>query len=89
MMFPMVLNEGFDRDQFLLFLEKNGIETRYLFPLLEQPVYRKLFPGEADNYPVAKKLAKHGFFVGMHQGLTSEDIFYVSDMIHRYFTNRY
>jgi perosamine synthetase len=89
MMFPMVLNEAFDRDKFLLFLENNGIETRYLFPLLGQPVYRKLFPGEAEKYPVAQKLAKHGLFVGLHQGLTTEDIVYVSDIIHRYFSHRY
>ena len=88
MMFPIVLNERFDRDSFLLDLENNGIETRYLFPLLDQPVYRKLFPGEVDNHPVAKKLAKHGFFIGMHQGLTTEDIVYVSDVIHSYFLRR-
>ena len=88
-MFPMVLNEAFDRDKFLLYLENNGIETRYLFPLLDQPVYRKLFPGEAEKYPVAQKLAKQGFFIGMHQGLTTEDIVYVSDIISRYFSLRY
>src|SRR5579859_2005325 len=36
MMYPMVLKEG-DRDSLLMHLEKNGIETRYLFPLLDQP----------------------------------------------------
>ena len=84
MMYPMVLKEG-NRDELLMYLEKRGIETRYLFPLLEQPIYKKLFPGEAEKYPVAQHLAKQGFFIGMHQGLTREDIEYVSKTIHDYF----
>lgn len=84
MMYPMVLRSG-DRDDLLMHLERNGIETRYLFPLLDQPVYQRLFPGAAARFPVAQHLSKQGFYIGMHQGLTTEDIYYVSDMIHRYF----
>jgi dTDP-4-amino-4,6-dideoxygalactose transaminase len=83
MMFPMVVNE--DRDKLLMYMEERGIETRYLFPLLSQPIYRKLFPGLEDKFPVAKDLAENGFFIGMHQGLTTEDIEYVSEVIHNYF----
>lgn len=85
MMYPMVLIDTVDRDHFLLYLERHGIETRYLFPLLEQPIYKKLFPGEAEKFPVAQKLSKHGFFIGMHQGLTLDDMDYVSKVIHEYF----
>lgn len=85
MMFPMVLNHTFDRDVFLMFLEKRGIETRYLFPLLNQPVYQKLFPGLDKQYPEADRLAKHGLFIGMHQGLTREDMDYVADTIQEFF----
>jgi dTDP-4-amino-4,6-dideoxygalactose transaminase len=85
MMFPMVFYEGYERNPFLWYLEKNGIETRYLFPLLTQPVYRTLFPGQAEKYPIAQYLAEHGFFIGMHQGLLTEDIEYISEVIHDYF----
>lgn len=84
MMYPMVLKQG-NRDKFLMYLEKNGIETRYLFPLLEQPIYRKLFPDAAERYPVAQYLAKQGFFVGSHQNLTSDDMLYIDDVIREYF----
>lgn len=84
MMYPMVLNEG-SRDELLVHLERNGIETRYMFPLLSQPIYRQLFPALEQQYPVAEKLARQGFFIGMHQGLVDEDIMYVSDVVHRYF----
>lgn len=88
MMYPMVLSSLVNRDEFLLHLEKNGIETRLLFPLLSTPVYRELFPGEEDNHPVAKKLGLHGFFIGMHQGLDVVDMDYVSDVIHGYFASK-
>jgi dTDP-4-amino-4,6-dideoxygalactose transaminase len=62
-------------------LENKGIETRYLFPLLSQPVYRRLFPGLAQQYPVAQRMEKQGFFIGMHQGLEDEDMFFIADII--------
>lgn len=81
MMYPMLFREK-GRDEFLLHLEKNGIETRLLFPLLSQPIYKELFPGEEDYYPVAKRISEQGFFIGMHQGLTSRDMHYIADTIY-------
>jgi len=85
MMYPMVCNDGVDREALLMQLETHGIETRYLFPLLDQPVYQKLFPSEAGKFPVAQRLAKQGFFIGMHQGFTSGDMRYIAETIHAYF----
>lgn len=85
MMYPMVCKKGVIRDKFLTMLEENGIETRYLFPLLSQPVYRKLFPGLERQFPVAQNLAQQGFFIGIHQGLTGDDIQYIAETIHAYF----
>lgn len=83
MMYPMVLRKG-DRDDLLMHLEKNGIETRYLFPLLSQPIYQKLFPGEYKKHLVAKWLAERGFFIGMHQGLTTDDMHYIAEVMYNY-----
>lgn len=88
MMYPMVLSTLVDREDFLLHLEMNGIETRYLFPLLSQPIYSKLFNGEASKFPVASHLAEHGFFIGMHQGLTPVDMDYIAEVIHTYFKRK-
>jgi len=85
MMYPMVLVDGRDRDELLMYLEERGIETRYLFPLLTQPVYKKMFPGLAEEFPVAQWLSEQGFFIGMHQGLTADDIRYISEVLHNYF----
>jgi CDP-6-deoxy-D-xylo-4-hexulose-3-dehydrase len=81
MMYPFVCKDGVDRDALLLHMEQRGIETRFMFPLLSQPVYRKLFPGMAGKYPVASRLEKQGAFIGMHQGLTDEDMFFIADTI--------
>jgi perosamine synthetase len=85
MMYPIVVSKYVNRDHLLTFLEERGIETRYLFPLLSQPIYKCLFPGEAKMFPVAQNLAKQGFFIGMHQGLTVHDMYYISDVMHEYF----
>jgi len=88
MMFPMVCKAGVDREALLMYLEKHAIETRYMFPLLSQPVYRRLFPGMAEKYPVARHLETKGFFVGMHQGMDSKDMRYIADTFAGYFGRR-
>lgn len=85
MMFPLVAISHIDRDRLLLYLERQGIETRYLFPLLGQPIYQRLFPGLEEQYPVAQYLARQGFFIGMHQGLEEQDLKFVAKTFADYF----
>jgi len=85
MMFPIICRRGADREKLLMFLEENGVETRYMFPLLESPAYRKLFPRLIQQYPVSRNLAHNGFMVGIHQNLEVEDICYLAELIHAYF----
>jgi perosamine synthetase len=88
MMYPIVVPFWVNREKLLMYLEERGIETRYLFPLLSQPVYQKLFPRKEEKFPVAQKLAKQGFFIGMHHNLTSDDMRYVSNVLHEYFQEK-
>jgi dTDP-4-amino-4,6-dideoxygalactose transaminase len=85
MMYPIVAKWPIEREALLLHLEKQGIETRYMFPLLSQPIYQKLFPGLLAQYPTAKFLEKRGFFIGMHQGLTTDDIEFIVRTFTEYF----
>jgi perosamine synthetase len=85
MMYPIVVKSHTKtRNDFLIYLERNGVETRYMFPLLSQPVYQKLFPREESKHYQAEGLAERGFFIGIHQGLTDEDIQYVAKVIKDY-----
>lgn len=68
------------------FLEDRGIETRDLLPLVNQPVYQALFGPIEDRYPVAKYLNSHGFYIGCHQYMSDDDIQYVIDVFHDYYS---
>lgn len=82
MMFPIVIrDENINRDEYCLYLEKHGIETRPLMPLLTQPVYKKLWGDISEDYPVAHRATTQGFYVGCHQKVTDDDLKYMADIM--------
>jgi len=86
MFFPMVIrSKKIKRSDLILFLEKNLIETRYLLPLLNQPVYRKLFGDIEDRFPVAKDINENGFYIGCQPSLTKKELDYVIGKFHEFF----
>ncbi len=85
MMYPIVVREGVDRDELVLFLEKQGIETRYLLPLINQPVYERMWGHIEDRYPVAKWINRNGFYIGCHPELTKDDVGYIGEVFGRFF----
>lgn len=85
MLYPLVIKDRrIERDDFLLYLEENGVETRLFMPLLSQPIYKKLFGDIESNYPIAKKLLERGFIIGCHPLLTKSDIEYVGYLFRKY-----
>jgi len=84
MLFPLVLRDGAKRG-LVNHLEANGVETRDLLPLLNQPVYRKLFGDLEPDYPVARWLNRGGFYIGCHQYLTDADVDHVADVLYDFF----
>ena len=84
MMYPIVVEKGSKRD-LVAFLEENLIETRDMMPLLNQPVYRKLFGNIEDEYPVAKWINKNGFYIGCHQYIKRDELDYIIDKFHGFF----
>jgi len=86
MLYPLILtNPNIDLDLFLLFLEQHGIETRLFFPLLQQPMYKKIFGDIEHMYPVAKHLTDRGFIIGCHPELFTRDIHYIHDIFSAFF----
>lgn len=83
MMYPLVLRKDapFSRKELVEFLERNNIESRPMLPLLNQPVYLNLFGEQEQDYPVARWINGHGFYIGCHHGLVAQDIDYVVDCI--------
>ncbi len=87
MMFPMVLKNETKVD-LVNYLEKNGIETRDMLPLINQPVYQKLFKINVKDYPVADWVNTNGFYIGCHQDLTNQDLDYVVKILELYFDQK-
>lgn len=85
MLFGIVLKHEDKRD-LINYLEEHGIETRDLLPLVNQPIYQKLFGNDLeDGYPVAKMLNKSAFYIGCHQYLSDADIDYVIKAFHDFY----
>jgi dTDP-4-amino-4,6-dideoxygalactose transaminase len=88
MFFPLVLRKAsVERGAIIQYLEDHHIETRYLLPLLNQPVYKELFGDLEPNYPVAANLNRRAFYIGCHAGMTDEEVNYILDCFHSYFRN--
>ncbi len=86
MMYPLVTKTPEIKAGLVQHLEDHGIETRDLLPLLNQPVYHRLYGKNLINqYPVAKKLDGCGFYIGTHQYITDDDVAYVVDTIKKFF----
>ncbi|MCM8817349.1 MAG: DegT/DnrJ/EryC1/StrS family aminotransferase, partial [Candidatus Omnitrophica bacterium] len=84
MMFPVVLKKG-NKKKIVRFLEENMIETRDMMPLLNQPLYMRLFGNIQDKYPVAKWIQNNGFYIGCHQYLTKKELDYVIEKFHQFY----
>lgn len=89
MFYPLaIIDPAMHRDDLILFLEERGIETRYLLPLIDQPIYRKVFGNLDAQYPVAAWLNRNAFYIGCHPEMTDDDTEYVIDQFKEYFGDR-
>lgn len=74
MMFPLVIKEtsNLKKYELCLHLERDGIETRDMMPITNQPCFRGLV--NENEFTVAKAINERGFYIPCHQGLTLNDI---------------
>jgi dTDP-4-amino-4,6-dideoxygalactose transaminase len=87
MLFPLVVRQG-EKRSLVNYLENRGIETRDLMPLLNQPIYTKLFGDLESHYPVAASLNQSGFYIGCHQYMSDRDVDYIIKVFHTFFKQR-
>lgn len=83
MMYPIVAH-GLGEDKWGLcnYLEAQGIETREMLRLTDQPAYEGMW--DPVDYPVAGWLNKYGFYVGCHQDLGKHEMERIAEAITRY-----
>ncbi|MBI4678748.1 MAG: DegT/DnrJ/EryC1/StrS family aminotransferase [Elusimicrobia bacterium] len=87
MLYPIVLRRE-DKQGLVNHLEDRGIETREIMPLINQPVYRRLYGDLEPRYPAARWINRSGFYVGCHQLLSKADIGYMVRQIKDYFAGK-
>ncbi len=87
MMFPIVLRHE-PKTALVNFLEENGVETRDMLPLTNQPVYHNLLGWREEDYPVAQWINQNGFYVASHQDLSEFDLDYMAELFERFFRQR-
>ncbi len=88
MLYPL-LTRNEDKWGLVRHLEDNGVETRDLMPLTNQPIYRDLLGADLeDRYPVAKRINQCGFYIGCHQYLRKKELEYVVECIRSYFSTK-
>lgn len=74
------------RDQVIDRLERKGIATRFVMPLLTQPYIKKMYGNDIiDSFPVSKEVNRKHFLLGMHAELTKEDLDYVVKEMYKIF----
>ncbi len=86
MMFPIIV-QGDERDALEKALNDEEIETRRMMPLTTQPIIREYFGAyNCDtNYPGAKFINEHGFYIGCHQGLGETDLDFMIQTIRNFY----
>jgi perosamine synthetase len=73
---------GKPKDELVLFLKKNGIDTRMLFGGMHlQKSLKKYGCDCSGSYPVTDNLTKHGLYLPSGSGLSEEDIREICDKI--------
>jgi perosamine synthetase len=72
----------FDAKEAMKRLAERKVGTRpFFWPIHEQPVFKKTGMFERENYPVAEKLARRGFYVPSGLALTELQIEYVVECL--------
>lgn len=85
MFYPLVVKKGVKREALVNYLEQNLIETRFLLPLVNQPVYKKMFGDIEKKFPVAQHLNNNAFYIGCHPEMTKANLDYIIRKFRDYF----
>jgi len=67
------------------YLEDLNIETRDLLPLINQPIYKRLYGNMDSKYPIARWVNESCFYIGCHSYMKDEEVdFVISALLNFY-----
>jgi len=80
--FPLVLTKEIDRTVVMHYLNSHGIETRPLYFSIptQQQIYATHFQSN-ELFIEAERVGERGLYVGIHQGITQDDVGYIANKI--------
>jgi dTDP-4-amino-4,6-dideoxygalactose transaminase len=81
MMYPIVCSSPGLRDRLVIALERAGVETRFLLPILGQPCYEGVLDHSPGQFPVTDNAQANGFYIGSHPGMTDDDVAYIAEVV--------
>jgi dTDP-4-amino-4,6-dideoxygalactose transaminase len=70
------------------YLEELNIETRDMLPLINQPIYRRLYGNLEEQCPVAKWINNNGFYIGCHSYMNDAEVDFVIEAFRNFFRTR-
>lgn len=90
MMFTMVIKDPqlFSRDEIVAWLEDWNVETRYMMPIINQPIYTRMFGDLEAHYPVAARINHHGFYIGCHPEMDKKSLDYILAVFAAFFKHK-
>jgi dTDP-4-amino-4,6-dideoxygalactose transaminase len=81
MMFPIMCRAPGLRDRLVIALERAGVETRFLLPIIGQRCYEGVLDFPSTAYPNARQALENGFYIGSHAGMSDDDVAYVGEVV--------
>lgn len=77
-----------DKKRLTTYLENRNIETRDMLPLINQPIYKRLYGNLEPQYPTATWINNNAFYVGCHSYMKEAEVDFIIEALHDY-ANKY
>ena len=81
MLYAVVCRQPGLRNRLVIALERAGVETRFLLPVLGQRCYDGVLEYPSGQFPVAENAQANGFYIGCHPGMTDDDVAFIGEVI--------
>jgi len=89
--FSIILKEnvGFTKDEFVQYLDQEGIDSRNLFYSIPTQCRSYAFLGhKLGDFPESEYCSDHGFHIGIHQDIEQEDLDYVVEVTEKFLKSK-
>lgn len=87
MLFGIVVKND-TKKELVRYLEDLNIETRDMLPLINQPIYKRLYGNLEEKYPIAKWINESGFYIGCHPYQKDEEIDFVIEAFQKFYEGK-